>query len=199
KSRGMMVREHMREDEWRLTIVFDTTRPGRPMSPPGPAGDSSREESDGFEEKFESAIIMAASLANHFMLERAEVELITPTEEHNVRSGTGHDHLYKILRSLATLQPAAARELPGNPASEQGTGGGGRPRRRGLFRGKPRPSGNEQEGLKVGRAGSGWRLLDEVPVLADERRFKVLITSAAKGTIPANVWRSSHVVFIDDM
>ncbi|HVF88424.1 MAG TPA: hypothetical protein VNH22_00060, partial [Blastocatellia bacterium] len=145
------------------------------------------------------AIIMAASLANHFILERAEVELITPNEEHNVRSGTGHDHLYKILRSLATLQPVAAREVPVKPASGPGAGGSGEPRRRGLFGRKPRPSGDEPERPKEGRAGSGWRLLDEVPVLADERRFKVLITAAAKGTIPANVWRSSHVVFIDDM
>ncbi|HVF90082.1 MAG TPA: DUF58 domain-containing protein, partial [Blastocatellia bacterium] len=70
KSRGMMVREHMREDEWRLTIVFDTTRPERLKGPPGPAGDAPREEAGGFEEKFERAIIMAASLANHLMLER---------------------------------------------------------------------------------------------------------------------------------
>jgi hypothetical protein len=36
-------------------------------------------------------------------------------------------------------------------------------------------------------------------VLRDERRFKVLITSSAKGTIPAHVWRSAHVVFMDDL
>ena len=42
-------------------------------------------------------------------------------------------------------------------------------------------------------------MLDEVPVLGDDRRFKVLITSAAKGTIPAHVWRSAHVVFMDDL
>jgi hypothetical protein len=44
-----------------------------------------------------------------------------------------------------------------------------------------------------------WRLLDEVPVLRDERRFKVLITSARKGTIPGHVWRSAHVVFMEDL
>src|SRR5207247_8524307 len=33
KSSTMMVREHMREDEWRLTIVFDTALPGGSNSP----------------------------------------------------------------------------------------------------------------------------------------------------------------------
>ena len=47
--------------------------------------------------------------------------------------------------------------------------------------------------------GTAWRLLDEVPVLRDERRFKVLITSARKGTIPGHVWRSAHVVFMEDL
>ena len=47
--------------------------------------------------------------------------------------------------------------------------------------------------------GIAWRLLDEIPVLGDERRFKVLITSARKGTIPAHIWRSAHVVFMDDL
>ncbi|HYP29345.1 MAG TPA: DUF58 domain-containing protein [Blastocatellia bacterium] len=193
KSRQMMVREHMREDEWRLTIVFDTTRPDRSGNPEDP----SREEPDGFDDKFERAIVMAASLANHFILERAEVELITPNEGHDVRSGTGHDHLYRILRSLATLQPS--REAPAKAAPARDSGAGGEPRRRRLFKRRPRPSADERGQAADGRAASGWRLLDEVPVLADERRFKVLITSAAKGTIPANVWRSSHVVFIDDV
>ena len=38
-----------------------------------------------------------------------------------------------------------------------------------------------------------------VPVLRDDRRFKVLITSAKKGSIPAHIWRSAHVVFMDDL
>ena len=42
-------------------------------------------------------------------------------------------------------------------------------------------------------------LLDAHPELADERRFKVLFTSAPKGTIPATIWRSAHVVYIGDL
>jgi hypothetical protein len=38
-----------------------------------------------------------------------------------------------------------------------------------------------------------------MPLLGDDRRFKVLITSAPKGSIPAHVWRSAHVVFMDDL
>jgi uncharacterized protein (DUF58 family) len=42
-------------------------------------------------------------------------------------------------------------------------------------------------------------LVDAHPELADERRFKVLFTSAPKGTIPATIWRSAHVVYIGDL
>src|SRR5258706_10825454 len=38
KSSTMMVREHMREDEWRLTIVFDTALPVGSNSPTIAAG-----------------------------------------------------------------------------------------------------------------------------------------------------------------
>jgi uncharacterized protein (DUF58 family) len=44
-----------------------------------------------------------------------------------------------------------------------------------------------------------WDLLDVLPGLADEHRFKVLFTSAPKGTIPASIWRSAHVVYIEDL
>jgi uncharacterized protein (DUF58 family) len=210
KSTEMMVREHMREDEWRLTIVFDTSLPpaAREGKHPGDRTPTNRaadntqgeEKTPGeiFEGKFEQAVVMAASLANHFILERADVELITTNDQHNVTSGSGNDHLYKILRSLATIQPAAHAGVI-EPASDKpprrGWGLLGRSRRR------------VDEAATVGETappkrtngGIAWRLLDEVPVLGDERRFKVLITSAAKGTIPAHVWRSAHVVFMDDL
>jgi uncharacterized protein (DUF58 family) len=204
KSQQMMVREHTREDEWRLTIVFDT------MAPPHLAAlmtddkskkkrdaeASEREEeerrlAEAFQEKFERAIVQAASFANHFILERAEVELITTDERHNVSSGAGHDQLYKILRVLATLQPtikAAEAEAGDEPAARR------------LFKRRAAPPSDREAEQAPRRAGSiAWRLLDEMPVLGDERRFKVLITSAAKGTIPAHVWRSAHVVFMDDL
>ncbi len=208
KSMAMMVREHMREDEWRLTIVFDTAFPPVPSSGIGASANSSKgsgEESskvglrsDDFRERFERAILMAASLANHFILERAEVELIATGEQHNVGSGAGQEHLYKILASLATLQPTDAADA-GEKVEEA-------PRRR-TWRFLRRPSqesasdASRHPASKTGRSNGGiaWRLLDDVPVLRDERRFKVLITSARKGTIPGHVWRSAHVVFMEDL
>jgi len=203
------VREHTREDEWRLTIVFDTTAPPELQSAQTgetnkkkkrDAAASERDEelkrtAEAFHEKFERAIVQAASFANHFILERAEVELITTDERHHVRSGAGYDQLYKILRVLATLQPtvSAADEEASDAA----------PSTRRLF--KRRAESRDQEAERNAdhtprnAARIAWRLLDEMPVLGDERRFKVLITSAAKGTIPAHVWRSAHVVFMDDL
>jgi uncharacterized protein (DUF58 family) len=199
KLRELMVREYTREDERRLTVVFDTARP-KVHGASSNASDRSAaagRDPDGtvartfgeaaFEEKFERAIVMAASLANHFIMERAEVEFVTPQRTLNVPSGSGYDHLYKILRSLAILKPMG----PDESCSDE-----------------PR-AGSVREVVGIdSRAGSTvegsnprieWRLLNEVPVLADERRFKILITSAAKGTIPASIWRSSHVVFIEDL
>ncbi len=208
KAQQMMVREHTREDEWRLTIVFDTLAPPdlvalptnepdkKSQDDPTAEADEERQRlAAAFQEKFERAIVEAASFANHFILERAEVELITPDERYNVGSGAGYEQLYKILRVLATLQPtvyAAETEEIAEAAPA--------PRR--LFKRRRRAAAaSAGEAATVPRpAGQiSWRLLDELPVLGDERRFKVLITSAAKGTIPAHIWRSAHVVFMDDL
>src|SRR5215216_5229982 len=68
KAREMMVREHMREDEWRLTIVFDTslpnvTDPAKPDGQPaGKAEDEGKTAAEVFDEKFERSVVMAASL-----------------------------------------------------------------------------------------------------------------------------------------
>ncbi|HSB09334.1 MAG TPA: DUF58 domain-containing protein [Blastocatellia bacterium] len=205
KSMQMMVREHMREDEWRLTIVFDTASPPASTRHAGPAsaGESATRQpapqpADEFQPRFERAVSMAASLANHFILERAEVELITTMERHDVKSGSGYEHLYKILASLATLQPTPSPEDARQPED--------RTRWRGLSffrrfrpRTESRLSGESGQPARKSNGGIAWRLLDEIPVLGDERRFKVLITSAKKGTIPAHIWRSAHVVFMDDL
>jgi len=200
KSMEMMVREHMREDEWRLTIVFDTTTPpnlsrsteASRVRAEEPAQDDARPEQEEFEEQFERAVLMAASLANHFILERAEVELITNHQQHNVASGSGYEHLYKLLGSLAMIQPISLES-----EFDEGKKQGHR-----FLRKKPSRRPESQPQTSAGRestSGIAWRLLDQMPVLADERRFKVLITSANKGTIPAHVWRSAHVVFMDDL
>lgn len=217
KSMQMMVREHMREDEWRLTIVFDTTMP--PIWPPDaelgivrsvsgkqtksqakePSADDAEDEGNAFLDRFERAVLMAASLANHFIMERAEVELITTGEKHDVASGSGYEHLYKILGSLATLEPTepesgsqkaeARRQKADKWAFLSWT----------KRRAEIAESQEADTMLRKPIGGIAWRLLDDVPVLRDDRRFKVLITSARKGTIPAHVWRSAHVVFMEDL
>jgi len=193
RSLQLMVRENMREDEWRLTIVFDTALPPGL----GPKLASSRQSPDDaaqiamFNDKFERAVLLAASLANHFIFERADVELITTGDEKDVPSGSGPDHLYRILNLLATLEPA---RKPDGPETTQH----GRSLRKRLLRRIDR-SGEDDIPRARANGGIAWRLLDEVPVLADERRFKVLITAARKGTIPAHIWRSAHVVFLDDL
>lgn len=216
KSMQMMVREHMREDEWRLTIVFDTTLPatGQPDSEIGNgAGGSAKqaklqakESADGanvegtvFQERFERAVLMAASLANHFIMERAEVELITTGENHDVGSGSGYEHLYKILGSLATLESTEPES-----GSQKADGRRRTADKWALLPWSKRRAeiADSQEAdtlLRKPPGGIAWRLLDDVPVLRDDRRFKVLITSARKGTIPAHVWRSAHVVFMEDL
>lgn len=193
KSRELMVRDHIREDERRLTIVFDTSAPGQ-------KGERNPEEWRRFRQSFERAIEMAASLANHFILEGADVELIAPDESDRVVSDTGLDHLYKILRALATIQPDALAD-PQLPAVESG-----KQRRRAGRKGTAhRLPPKEIKQVRARRpdalpvTNGLARLLEGVPLLADERRFKVLITSAAKGTIPAGVWRSAHVVFMEDL
>jgi uncharacterized protein (DUF58 family) len=212
KSRELMVREHTREDDRRLTIVLDTARPARPFLKPSQSDENIEDknktvdeeaasqefELDGFEERFEQAVVMAASLANHFILEHAEVELITPDPRLNAASGSGPDHLYKILRSLARvkLSPLEINDAPNKKS---------RPEKKSFFarlrQSNADKSSDEQEQPNSHKPDTGpaWRLLDEMPSLADERRFKVLITSAAKGTIPASVWRSAHVVFMEDL
>ncbi|HEY7911917.1 MAG TPA: DUF58 domain-containing protein [Blastocatellia bacterium] len=215
KSMQMMVREHTREDERRLVIAFDTKLPPEAALKAWGAGAAtaeageephSKKEADRqseaqvraglsvFQEKFERAVVMAASLANHFILERADVALVATDGARNVGPGSGPDHLYKLLRALATIQPSAPEESEPPP---------GRTRSRWRL-GRGRGDNQKQAARaaaseKRAEVGISWRLLEEMPLLGDDRRFKVLITSAPKGTIPAHVWRSAHVVFMDDL
>ncbi|MGH9830259.1 MAG: hypothetical protein ACREDR_44180, partial [Blastocatellia bacterium] len=206
-------------------IVFDTSRPesARINKPPSErrtddstgAGQPANEpDSDWFEESFERAIIMAASLANHFLQEGAEVELLTPDDEDRVESGTGIEHLHKLLRLLAMLEPDQTSEGVEKPSdSRRVFRKGGRSEREpesavaeiGKYALSSRRKGKHRRRQpdsqdSVQRRGRGLlQLLGEIPVLADERRFKVLITPAPKGSIPANIWRSAHVVFMEDL
>ncbi|MBI3654468.1 MAG: DUF58 domain-containing protein [Acidobacteria bacterium] len=199
KSTRLMVRETTREDERRLTIVFDTVQRTALQG----AADAEIDDhlAEPFAEQFERAIIHAASLARHFIVEQADVELIATDESYNVRSGSGHEHLHKILRSLAMLEPTVLEKDDEAAANA--------PSRHGLLRRFFTPDANlyDDEAVtdpeaRAKQAVDGrinWQSLDAVPLLTDERRFKVLITSAAKGSIPASVWRSAHVVYMEDL
>lgn len=201
KSSKLMVRENTREDERRLTIVFDSVRrmPKSLLSNDESDEGVEQNHEEQFEEQFERAIIHAASLVKHFILEQADVELITAEEERNVGSGSGNQHLHKILRSLAILEPIFLNEEVANEKDKPGN--------RGMFRRFFNPDspsndeGEENQAAKIESSNerSKWQTLDAVPLLADERRFKVLITSAAKGSIPASIWRSTHVVYMEDL
>jgi uncharacterized protein (DUF58 family) len=198
KSSKLMVRENTREDERRLTIVFDTLR-RTPKSLPSESDENLEKKiAEQSEEQFERAIIHAASLVNHFILEQADVELITTDEERNVDSGSGNEHLHKILRSLAMLEPISLDE-----EESAGEKQGNRSLLSRFFNPNTTTDDEEKESksaqAKLADGRSQWTTLDTVPLLADERRFKVLITSAAKGSIPANVWRSTHVVYMEDL
>ena len=216
KSRGLMVRDHTREDERRLTIVFDTSRPAsaggggsdhaESKAPAGAASaDGEKSAREVFEQSFETAVVMAASLANHFILEGSDVELITARPEGSVEADKGVDHLYSILRVLATLTPdplerehtedEQENHRRSRAAAARGSTGTGSARHE--YDGRPRAFG--AAGRRSGQEVTLWQMLDAAPILSDERRFKVLITSAQKGTIPANIWRSAHVVFMEDL
>jgi uncharacterized protein (DUF58 family) len=93
KSRQLMVREYTSEDERRFTIVmddfYDSTLPN-------------------FDQKFERAVTLAASLAEYFTKQGCEMRLLTP--EHQTEFETGHEHFYKVLRLLALIQPHRCNE-----------------------------------------------------------------------------------------
>jgi len=87
RARRLTVREFTAEDEKRVTIVLD----------------NNQTDTADFSERFEAAVVQAASLVKHFVDERAEVRLVLGTEEG--RYGSGTEHLYECLRRLAHVTP----------------------------------------------------------------------------------------------
>src|SRR5262249_16257632 len=127
-----------------------------------------------FEDRFESAIVMAASLAKHFIQESAEVELLTLREDERVESGKGLDHLHKILRVLATLEPDAEVDPDKHDKSGHRSPRGHK-RRSGAERRKELdPSGEDRvlASIENQSATNLWQMMEQMPMLADERRFK---------------------------
>ena len=96
KTRQLMVREFTREDDWRVTVLFD------PQADPQLSGQPE------FSENFERAIVFAASLLSHFMRMGGEIRLVTP--ESDTGFGIGQSHLFVALRQLAELVPVGSVE-----------------------------------------------------------------------------------------
>jgi uncharacterized protein (DUF58 family) len=84
KTSRLMVREFTREDDWRVTVMFDIQ--------------ATPDES----EKFERAVSLTASLLEHFIAEGAEVRLLIG--ETDLGYGSSRVHWYAMLRELARLQ-----------------------------------------------------------------------------------------------
>jgi uncharacterized protein (DUF58 family) len=152
KTGELMAREFAREEESKFCLVLDTY-----VHP--------RDDAD-WEDSFEKAVSLAASLAAYFLKEGAGMEFITPHE--HIERGTGIDHLYRILRSLAVVkyEKAPMAAIPDSWAH-------------GYFPGIE----DNQESRQI--------LSDKV--------FKIIITSKPRGSFPSTVWRSSHVVFFDEL
>jgi uncharacterized protein (DUF58 family) len=93
KTGELMAHEHAREEENRFCLILDTHLDASI----GP----------DYAECFEKGVSLAASIAAHFLKKGAGIEFLTHSEY--VPHGTGLDHLYRILRSLAVVQ--------GRPAS----------------------------------------------------------------------------------
>ena len=103
----LMVREHARDDDWRVTIVFrvqgpDGARPGG-ARPDGASLD---------DEKYEAAIVLAASLADNLIGEGAAVRFIISGHREGsvIPFASGQAQLLSILDLLARL-PASEENL----------------------------------------------------------------------------------------
>ncbi|MDQ3818560.1 MAG: DUF58 domain-containing protein, partial [Acidobacteriota bacterium] len=143
RARRLIVREFTAEDERRVTIALDTKEHGA--------------DAKDFASRFERGVTLAASLASHFIDERAEVRLVIGEEAG--RYGVGPEHLYSCLRRLALATADTGRAESSRQLAP--------------------PSGG----------------IDSTSPAGDDN-YVILLTTAAPGSIPANVWRTSHVIYL---
>jgi uncharacterized protein (DUF58 family) len=151
KTGELMAREFAEDEESKFCLILDTWI-HRPVN--------------GFEEKFESAVSLAASIAAHFLEEGAGMEFLTP--DNYLNRGAGREHLYRILRVLAAVQYRLAATQPNDE-----------PWARNNFKGI-----------------SDVKTLDHI---FSEKVFKIIISSKPRGTFPSVIWRSSHIVYFDEL
>ena len=147
-----MARERARDEESKFCLILDTH--------------ISHQATAGFQDDFEKAVSLAASLAAHFLEEGAGLEYLTPYEY--VPRGTGTDHLYRILRSLAVVR---CERTPSTALAEF------------------------WDRASFSAVSHGPALQQ---ILSD-KVFKIIITAKPRGSFPSVIWRSSHVVFFDEL
>lgn len=119
-----------------------------------------------YEEKFEKAVTLAASIAAHFLEEGAGIEFLTPDDY--LARGAGRNQLYRILRSLAVIQCRKAAPLSTGELWEK----------------------------------TGFPGIKDVQALLQilsDKVYKIIITAQPRGLFPATIWRSSHVIYFDEL
>jgi uncharacterized protein (DUF58 family) len=110
KTSQVMVREFTRDDDRRVTIVFDARIEKESASNPE------------FAEKFERGVTLAASLISHFIHAEVETRLITVSLTDSITGGNdsgygmGAAHSYKMFYQLARITPAIEADIERNPS-----------------------------------------------------------------------------------
>jgi uncharacterized protein (DUF58 family) len=153
KTGRLMARQYAREEESEFCLILDNHVAGS-----GPE----------ILEKFEKAVSLAASLAAHFAHEAADFEYLNPSE--HVPRGTGTDHLYRVLRSLAVIQcnlNSAAGALPA--------------------------------GADWASAFAPVLDRDQRTRIFSGKVFKIILTSTGGSGLPPALLRSSHIIHFDQL
>ncbi|HEY8460090.1 MAG TPA: DUF58 domain-containing protein, partial [Blastocatellia bacterium] len=105
KTSHVMVREFTRDDDWRVTVIFDARVEKEEASKPE------------FVEKFERGVTLAASLISYFLRAGVEMRLITVPAADSAAGGddsgfgVGKGHSYRMYYQLARIEPATEADL----------------------------------------------------------------------------------------
>lgn len=112
RSRGLIVREFAAEDDRKITVVFDPRIP-EAEEPELSLREKLESEQEGkprvVSERFERAILLAASILSHFAEQQAEVKLVVGAEADEF--GVGSRHLVESLKRLAVLEPSRVESV----------------------------------------------------------------------------------------
>jgi uncharacterized protein (DUF58 family) len=110
KTSQVMVREFTRDDDWRVTVIFDARVEKEAASAPE------------FAEKFERGVTLTASLISHFIRAGVEMRLVTVPAADSMTGGddsgfgVGSAHSYKMFYQLARIAPATDADLARDPS-----------------------------------------------------------------------------------